>query len=97
MVKLSKNQLEVLKLMSEGWKLSFFGCFSGFSTWVNMGRIRQENYPTTYNKEKHVSVATIKALENKGLIIKTSDSSERFEHITYYALTEKGKEVLKGV
>jgi len=88
MPKLSKNQLEVLRLMSEGWELGRSHGFDGDRPWwMQKGGLGRGG------DSKKVNSNTTFSLYKKGLIYKPDPKTEfPTEH---WALTEKGKEAIK--
>jgi len=86
-MKLSKVQLEVIRLMKEGWEL---GRSSGFrpSWWLQKNGLGKGG-----ETKRIMNFSTCLKLYDLGLIYKPSPKLEfPTEH---WALTDKGKEVLK--
>lgn len=91
MNKLSKTQLNVLRLMSEGWELGSYPIQIGFTRIVEHAVLQKHGLGHGDPMEK-VNIRTINALLRKKLIRFPSNPHPMIE-TTRYWLTEKGRNV----
>lgn len=86
MSKLSKSQLELLKLMADGWELGKDATGSS-GWWMQKGGLGRGG------EAKNVHLTTAHNSYKKGLI-KRDDTKPHFPS-THYCLTEKGKKAVE--
>jgi len=90
-MKLSQQQIKIIRLLQEGWELGVDTDQIGFTRIRQVARLQKyglgHGYPIEYAK-----VRTIEALEKRGLIQKMPNPFIMIKP-TRYILTEKGKEI----
>lgn len=92
-LKLSKNQMKVIKLMQEGWELGSDIYYIGRVTQIEKGRLQKHGLGHGDPMEE-VKIVTIRALKKKELIQALPNPYPSLEP-TRYTLTEKGKKEVK--
>ena len=90
-VKLSAAQTLMIRLMQEGYELSTCGVTIGHTGWTNSVRLHQHNYPDGDDKSVRASIATVKALQKRGLI--KNITNRAMDSLNVYALTQLSKEM----
>ena len=88
-MKLSQRQLEVLRLLKEGWELGHYFTWGTIDCWL------QKNGLGFGGETKKVNLNTLHSLRNRGLITFAGRKLKDSLSMSRYKLTEKGLEVLE--